>query len=58
MPYFLQTVANLTDGGCFVVVLLVLLSGLAMTVFALWVWWQSATNSYQALNDTRLPHEI
>ena len=54
----LQTVADLADGGCFVVVPLVLLSGLAVTSLALWIWWQSATNGYQAINDTQVPHEI
>lgn len=56
--HVLQTVANLAGGGCLVTVPLMLLSGLAMTAVALWAWWQSAANGYQALHNGQMPHEI
>ena len=53
----LQTVADLANGGCHVVVPLVLFIGLAETVYATRLWWQSATSGYEAIHNLQLPPE-
>ena len=57
LPLVLQTVVNLANGACHVVLPLVFITALTTVVLSMWTCWQSVDNSYEALTNLQMPPE-